>query len=146
MTTARHGSGHVDRPHPARVGAGIGILVVAALPVLALMWLAFDYATQEYTGTEAELMVFAMVIVAMVALQLASSGVALIRSGRSGEPVSRIYLVGLGVLVIGFGGTYIVNHTVEGAEYVELLYALSLIIGTAAMAVGAFVPPLRRSH
>lgn len=80
----------------------------------------------------------------MVTLQLVSSGVALIRSGRSGQHISRIYLFGLAVPVLGFGGTYVVNHTVEGAEYVEAFYASSSIVGTISMAVGAFVPPLHR--
>lgn len=146
MTTARHGSAHIDRtPHRGgRRAAGIAVLAVAALPALALVWLLFDYATQEYVGSEADLTRFAMVVVAMLTLQLVSSGVALIRSDRSGQRISRIYLFGLGVLVVGFGGTYVVNHTVEGAEYVEVLYALSLIVGTIAMAAGAFLPPFRR--
>ena len=143
MTLANDRSADTGGPRDARLGVGIGILVVAALPALALVWLLFDYATGDYAGTEAEIMRFAMVVAAMVAIQFASSGVALIRSGRSGRPVSRIYLIGLGVLVIGFGGTYIINHTVEGAEYVEVLYALSLIVGTVAMTLGALLPPFR---
>jgi hypothetical protein len=145
MTTARHGSAHLDRsPHRGRLAAGIAVLAVAALPLLLLVWLLFDYATQEYVGSEAGFTRFAMLVVAMVTLQLVSSGVALIRSGRAGQSISRIYLFGLGVLVVGFGGTYVVNHTVEGAEYVEAFYALSLIVGTVAMAFGAFLPPFRR--
>ena len=144
MTTASQGSADIDRPHRARRGAGIALLVVAALPTALLVWMLFDFATQDYVGSEVDLTRFAMVIVAMLTLHLVSSGVALIRSGNSGKPISRIYLAGLGILVVGFGGTYLVNNTLEGAENVEVLYALSLIVGTTAMAIGAFLPTSRK--
>jgi hypothetical protein len=144
MTTASHGSANIDRhPYRGRLAAGIALLTIAALPVLGLVWLVFDYATQEYIGKEVGVARFAIVVVAMVTLLLVSSGVALVRSGRSGRPISNIYLVGLGFLLLGVGGTYIVNHTVEGAD-VEVFYVLSWVVGTMAMAVGAFLPSFRR--
>ena len=148
MNTASHGSTDIDRPHRVRLGVGIGILAAAALPLLVLVWLLFDFATQEYIGSEVGIIRFVMVVVAVVALQIVSSGVALIRSGRSGRPISRIYLFGLGVLVVGFGGTYLINNTVEvlDAEYVEVFYALSLVVGTTAMAVGAFLLTFHRQE
>jgi hypothetical protein len=43
MTTARHGSAHIGpSPHRGRVTAGIAVLAIAALPLLALVWLLFD--------------------------------------------------------------------------------------------------------
>ena len=70
MTTASHGSSDIGRRHPVRFGVGIGILAGAALPLFALVWMLFDYATQEYIGSEVEIVRFVMVVVAMVTLQI----------------------------------------------------------------------------
>lgn len=142
MATASSDSG-MGEEHPRRgkLVAGVLLLAISALPALSFVMLGVDYATSDYPGSgyEDDLVVFLMVVTGIAALVLFVSGLALLRSGRERRPMSRLFHVGLGVLVIGFGVTYIANHTVEGFEAAEVLYGVSLIGGALLMFIGSLL-------
>lgn len=119
-------------PNESRIRVGWLLAILALVPLVLLVLVAYDFATSTYIDGEA---VFGKVLIGFFAPLVVFLGLlaaALIRSGKSGSPIDRTFRIGvvlalLGALTaaMGVGSAWIVG-VVMGS------------VGVILMGVGAF--------
>jgi hypothetical protein len=85
----------------ARLWTGWAFGIVAAAVVVLLVIVAFDFARNVYIDGEALFGRILIGFLASVAVFLGLLAAALVRSGRSGSPIGRVFTAGLFLALLG---------------------------------------------
>jgi len=98
--SSHHGIG-TGVTHNGRTRAGWVLGILAVVPLVLLVVVAYDFATNGYVEGEALLGRVLIGFFASVAVFMGLLAAALIRSGRSGSDIDRLFTIGFGVAVVG---------------------------------------------
>ena len=137
----------VRQGQTARQVAGYLFLFGALVTGLALFGVITDYATRTWrTDYEVDEHRISMALLGLLLVIVLSTGVALVRSGRIGGRVSRLFFVGAWTAAAGLVAAYVLYAvalaTLTSIEplWTVLPFAVP-VAGIVLMAIGSLLPP-----
>jgi len=119
-------------PNVSRIRVGWVFAILALVPLVLLVIVAYGFATNDYIDGEALLVQTLIGFLASIAALMGLFGAALIRSGKSGLRIDRLFRIGIVVVLVGV----IVGLMLPGSAGIPAFVVGG--VGVILMGVGAF--------